>query len=478
MIESEDSESADDSTDDGSCSEQEGEKDSETDSDVVSMEEGNLQIVREENPTSIVRDGNGFSTTVSLKIVHQASVNVLERMTASELSDCLSSSLKEFLRADHLSSRNVHIWGMHLLDNGDINVRIQAETRETIQQIIDLKGWDPEKSLLGSSVSTCKVGMHNLKINNLKFQTRKEKAAIIRKLAGENDIIGHANCLIPIIGDIRWSHYTLPKVEAVLIIDFIDPEQATEAVARGLRWHGKPHSCERADSGRRLLRCTRCQGYGHLCWGCSAPHRCGKCAGQHPIADCKSKEVKCASCGGHHFARQKGCPAKIQARRSLGFLEEIASQRTEPAAKTQVSPSSPVRHSTSATRTQIETCIPSPGTLSARSAKDDIKAGNEQSKPGANPTQDTYPDTDTLLKRIEECSQEINVLKKTVVVRDFALQTQSSSQTKRRAGEAFGGAEAESSNMAAKRIKQEPPTRENSIGLYRQPSPLLVQRSQ
>ncbi|CAF9934279.1 hypothetical protein IMSHALPRED_009657 [Imshaugia aleurites] len=477
VVGSGESDSADESSDDGLSSGEEGEDVSETDSDVASMEENNQQTVREENTPIIIRDGMGFSTTVSLKIVRQASVNVLERMTASQLSDYLSSSLKEFLCGQHLSFKKVHISDMRLLDNGDVKVHIQAKTREAIQKINGPKGWDPEKYLPGSSVPICKVGMHKVEINSLKFRTRKEKAAIIKKLADENNAIGHDKLPIPIIGDIRWSRYTLPKVEAVLIIDFLDPEQATEALVRGLHWQGKLHGCERGDCNRRLLRCTRCQGYGHYTQKCSAPHRCGTCAGQHPTKDCNSKEVKCASCGGRHSAGHKACPAKVKARRSLGFLKENASQAAKSAANTQVSPSPSVQHSTSAATTQIETPTPSPGTLSARSAKDDMKAENEQSLPGANPTQDTYPDTDTLLKRIEECSQEINVLKKTVVARDFALQTQSSSQTKRRAGEAFGGAEAESSNMAAKRIKQEPPTRENSMGLYRQPSPFLLQRS-
>lgn len=115
--------------------------------------------------------------------------------------------------------------------------------------------------------------------------------------------------------------------------------------------------------------------------------------------------------------------------------------------------------------------MPSPVSLDDNPAEDEIKSEPEHSLPEADPTQ-TYPDTATLLQQIEH-------LRKVVLARDTALQAKSSGPTKRRAGEAFeGGAEAESSNMAAKRIKQEQPTREDSMGLYRQPSPYIVNRPQ
>ena len=472
-----DNASGDDSSEKGSSDDASGsEESSETDSDASSEEVGDQEVVREMNVPNIKGDGRSFSTTVNLKIEQQASVNRLEEMTAPELSSYLSRSLKNLLHEQQLSSKISHISGISLLDNGDLRVDMHAESREALQRIVDSADWGQklEKALVCWQVPTYKVRMHSMAINRLNFQSRKEKAAIIRQLAGDNHAIGQASDKI-IIRDIRWSHNTLPVVYSSLIVDFLDPEQATQALHRGLCWQGSRHGCERADN-YRVDRCTRCQGYGHLWRKCSKLRpRCGKCAEQHETRTCTSNKVKCASCGGDHHAGKRTCPVRVNARKCLGFVKETASQAVEPAAEAppaQATAPTPVRNSISAARTQTETSMPSPVSLDANATEDEVKSEHDRSLPQVDPTQDVYPDTATLLKKIED-------LRKIVVARDSALQSTSSGRTKRRAGEAFaGGAEAESSNMAAKRIKQEPSAREDSMGLYRQPSPFIVNRPQ
>ena len=450
--------------------EEESEENSETGSDAGSGEGNNQEFTKEESVPRIFTDGSDFSSTVKLEIEQQASVNRLEGMTTLELSNYLSYSLRKFLRKQQASSRSVHISSVSLLDTGNVKVVLYAESREALQQVVDPAGWhqDFEKSLIGSTAPTYKIRMHEVEINSLKFQTRMEKSAIIRKLAGVNRTIAHGISVSPSIIDIRWSQYSSPKIAAALIVEFLDPDQATQILMRGLCWQERRHHCERADGNRMLLRCIRCQDYGHLFDKCSAPHQCGKCAGQHPTTTCESQKVKCATCGGGHRAGKYKCPAKAEARRSLGFMNENASQASKPLAEAQETPSSHTRHSISAARSQTETSMPSPVSLDDNSAEDEIKSEPEQSLPEADPTQDTYPDTVTLLKKIDD-------LRKIVVVRDTALQFKSSGPPKRRAGEAFeGGAEAESSNVAAKRIKKEQPTREDPMGLWRQPSPYII----
>lgn len=461
----------DDDDDDGSDSKEENEEASETESDAGSKEEENQDVVREESVPNIVGDGHGFTTTLNLEIQQQASVNQLEGMTAPELWDYISSSLRKRLLKQQLSSRSVHISGITLLDNGDVKVIIHAETRRALQQIIDLAGWDRGFTPICSSVPGYNIKINQFDTKSLIFRNRKEKSAIIRELAGADHAIGNGNRVEPIISDIRWSKNSLRKRAAALTVEFLDPEQATQVLVRGIYWQDKRHGCQRADN-RCILRCTRCQGYGHLSPKCSAPHQCRKCAGLHPMATCNSKTLKCASCGRGHQAGHKNCPAKAEARRSIGFVSGTTSHAIKPAAEGQATRSPRVRHSISAARTQTETSMPSPVSLDGILADDKIKSETDQSLPEADPTQDTYPDTATLLKQIED-------LRKVVKGRDTALRNKSSGRTKRRAGEAFaGGAEAESSNMAAKRIKQEQPTREDSMGLYRQPSPYIVDRPQ
>lgn len=91
--------------------------------------------------------------------------------------------------------------------------------------------------------------------------------------------------------------------------------------------------------------------------------------------------------------------------------------------------------------------MPSPVSLDVDSAEGETKSKSDHSVPEVDRPQDTHPDTATLRQDIEE-------LKKAVRALGTAVQANISAGTKRRAGEAFtGGAEAESSNMAAKRIK-------------------------
>ncbi|KAL9074964.1 MAG: hypothetical protein Q9161_001894 [Pseudevernia consocians] len=437
IVESEDIENGDYSSEDGprddgsgsevdsgEDSEQGNEEDSEevseTDSDAGSEDEGTQEIVREKIVPKINEDGNGFSFTVNLKIEHQASVNQLEGMTAPEILDCISSSLKIFLGEQQLSSESVHISSSSLLDNGDVKVGVHAETLEASKQIIHSAGWDQgfERTLIESPVPTYKVRMHKVEINSLKFQSRKEKSAIIRKFAGANRAIGHLNGAKPVIRDIRWSQYSLPNVAAPLIVEFLDPEQATQALTISADYSDAPGVNVMVISSR------------------SAPL---------PIdADNAPASIQQRPANRRKLTKE---------RRSLGFLNENASQAIEPAAEAQAAPLTHVRHSISVARTQTETSMPSPVSLDANSPEDDIKSEPDHSLTQADPTRETYPDTATLLKQIE-------VLRKVVLARETAQQTKSSGRVKRRAEEAFAcEAEAKSPNMAAKRIKQEQRTR-------------------
>ncbi|KAK4695237.1 hypothetical protein P7C71_g2477, partial [Lecanoromycetidae sp. Uapishka_2] len=474
-----DNSSEGESSDDTSGSEQS----SETESDMGSEEVGDQGLVRGTTIPTIQGDGRSFSTTVNLKIEQQASVNRLEEMTTPDLRKCLSSSLKSLLHEQQLSSETMHISVINLLDNGDLRVVIHTEKRGALQQLTDLADWGQrlEKSLVCSQVSTYKVRMHAVEVNSLRFQNRKEKAAIIRRLAEVNRAISQANEK-PFIRDIRWPHQSLPKGKSSLVIEFLDPEQATRALDFGLFWEKKHFGCKR-DDNREIKRCARCQGYGHFHQRCRAPYRCGRCAKQHATGTCVSKTLKCASCDGKHRAGSKLCPVRAKEKRSLDFQREAVSQAIEPSAKTQATAPAPGRDVVPAARAQTESSMPSPVPLNASWADEEIKTESDQSSPEVDPTQDIHPDAATVLEKIEDLRKEAEDLRRIVVEqsvdvlrlvveRESALRSNFSGRTKRRAEEAFlGEAKAELSNMATKRIKKEQPTHEESMRLWRVPSP-------
>ena len=417
----------------------------------------------EEGVCNIVRDGKGVKTNIILNIEQQATVNKLEGMTAAELSACLSSSLKKYLRKQQLSSRSVQIANQTFLDDGHVNLDLRAETRENLKHLISSGGWaqEFERLVCPPVITTYKVVIMTLEINTMRLQNRKEKAATIRMLASANRQ--------PLIRDIYWPSYSSHMRETSLTVEFVDPEDANCALRRGLFWQSsRPHKCEREEQEYRLVRCSKCQAYGHLERTCSAPQRCRKCAGYHHAATCKSNTVKCSSCGRGHNARSDKCPAKLEAKRNLEFPTKTSPQAVESGARAQATASPHVRHSTSVARAQTETSMPSPVSLDAVDVN--IEAKPEKFLREANPSPDIQPDY-ALIKR------ELDDLRRMVT----ELQPESSSLTKRRADEAFaGGAEAESSYKGAipfKRIKREQPSREGSMGLYRQPSPYIVNRS-
>ena len=451
-----------DSSDDHSGSEEDSE-DSEAESDKGSEKEDNQQLMRKQSVPD-TRD-----CTVILNIQQQVSVNRMESMTDSQLVNCLFSSLLTFLREQHLSSRNAHISAPILQDDGNIKARVRSDIREGLQNFVHLEAWAQthERILIGSPIPTYMVIVHEVEVDSLNFRNRKEKSVIIRKLAEANCAIANGNSFM--IKDIRLGEYVSRQKRTTLFVEFFDPVQANLALNRGICVNGKRYKrCERIEPYNKLRRCDRCQEYGHLVHSCSAPYRCGKCAEQHSTASCKSTKRKCASCGsGDHSAGGKSCPARAQARKNLEFEIEHAPCVTKSAAEAQVLPSLRVRSSNSAARAQTGTSIPSPVSLDDDSPENKIKSEPDQSLLEANAPEDAYPDTATLLKRIEE-------LRKIIIARDNALQAGSSGGTKRRADEAFAdGAEAESSTVATKRIKQE---RDDSMGLYRQPSPYIVHR--
>ena len=446
---------------------EEEEKDGESDSDVGCGNNEDQDTVKEVTVRRAPSHTSGLSMTTKLEIKDQASVNRMEGMEPSRLLESISCSLEDHLSEKQLSSAGLHISAASLLPSGDVTIAVSTETPDALSHLRDLDGWTRifEKTLIGSLIPSYKVIMYSVNVKSMEFWSRRAKSVLINKLVSENYTASSLNDDKPIIRDIRWSHGTLPKVLATLIVEFLNPEHATHALLRGLLWQGRYHGCDRPD--KKLIRCARCQGYGHLDKGCSAPHRCSKCAGHHQTRTCEAMTRKCASCGGGHYTGSSRCSFKDKERRRLAFTNESTSRITEPTAETGRVPPSDVRHSTSAGKTRIDASIPSPISLDAESVNDDHKSECKPSLPQAALAWDFSPELATLRQNYED-------IKKQFIALESMLQSKvSAGSSKRQASEAFAdGAEAESSsNVAAKRVKrEEESTRGDSVGLYRQPS--------
>ena len=57
-----------------------------------------------------------------------------------------------------------------------------------------------------------------------------------------------------------------------------------------------------------VIRCYRCQNFGHSITQCRGNTRCVRCGGKRSFQDCEQKDTpKCMRCGGNHSAAYEGC---------------------------------------------------------------------------------------------------------------------------------------------------------------------------
>lgn len=73
-----------------------------------------------------------------------------------------------------------------------------------------------------------------------------------------------------------------------------------------------------------VVRCFKCQAYGHMTMRCPGPEKCVRCSGAHGIKDCKETEEKCANCANRdddidiaHRADSMDCPCYQEYRTEL-----------------------------------------------------------------------------------------------------------------------------------------------------------------
>ena len=278
------------------------------------------------------------STTI-INITWQASVNRMERMDSRHLGRAIAVSLREFSSPNDRFKGPVRLSDAKLLEDGNIEVAAHAEHREDLERLHRISTWHEvfERSLGPLPVQTYNVRMHNIKIGCMTFGESKEKAAIINALIDENFPVDSDNSIRDVIGNIDLESPKAKKKQqntTALMVKFLFPEPANKAFRNGLWWQGTNHGCSIADPEFVLRRCRNCQHYGHWIQDCSAEPQCGYCAGQHQTQKCPSNpdpfsnksgataklvNRKCVLCGGPHTSAGSGCLVKEQIKYNHGF---------------------------------------------------------------------------------------------------------------------------------------------------------------
>ena len=62
-------------------------------------------------------------------------------------------------------------------------------------------------------------------------------------------------------------------------------------------------------NGLQIVRCFKCQKFGHISAKCQSAEKCGHCSENHLIRDCpnKNQESKCANCNLKHPTKYTQC---------------------------------------------------------------------------------------------------------------------------------------------------------------------------
>lgn len=395
------------------------------------------------NDTRIV-ESKSYSATIIVQIVNQASVNRMEGKDSRLLGEALSLSLEAFFSNDWFRG-SIRLSSATLLDSGDVEIIAHAEHRGDLERLIQTTAWhnEFERSLGPLPNQTYKIRMHNMRIGCMTFRNRKEKSAVVMTLLDSNYPVESDGHRIT-IRDISWcdKNHKKKKEKAVtaLMIEFLFPEQANKAIAKGLYWQGKRHACNIADRRQFVLqRCLNCQNYGHLSQTCSAEPQCGDCAGQHRREDCTSTNMECVLCSGPHHSAARGCPARKQAKEAQRFFPiDPEFPATEPIAGVHVA----------------------------------IKREPELPETMFDRTQDGHAFPRTLLQQIDS-SRIVGMARETGLPYNISV------KPKREAKDDLPGVD---SGGDSKRIKQEdlkqenPSHREDSMAPYRQPSPYIILR--
>ena len=71
--------------------------------------------------------------------------------------------------------------------------------------------------------------------------------------------------------------------------------------------------------GIRIIRCYKCQKFGHMSSNCDSRESCKHCAEEPSVAKCTNKDnpAKCNNCNGNHEAADTNCPTYIKQIRTV-----------------------------------------------------------------------------------------------------------------------------------------------------------------
>ena len=91
-------------------------------------------------------------------------------------------------------------------------------------------------------------------------------------------------------------------------VSFKSREKLQKAIQDKIKLGDQRYIVEEYKRRSRVIKCNKCQGWGHVHRYCNKPAKCGKCAGNHETNSCNiTSDFKCAHCGKDHHAGSNDC---------------------------------------------------------------------------------------------------------------------------------------------------------------------------
>ena len=99
------------------------------------------------------------------------------------------------------------------------------------------------------------------------------------------------------------------KYMGIIKIIFNSPEDLIKTTEERIKIFEQRYLVEEFIFKPRVIKCNKCQNYGHIARLCLSAERCGKCAENHDTKSCnvEPKDFKCCHCKGNHEAGDKEC---------------------------------------------------------------------------------------------------------------------------------------------------------------------------
>lgn len=251
-------------------------------------------------------NGLDASSIITFNIEHQAAVNRLYFMGPVGILHNVSSSLETMRSLGHDAPHTIRFTNAVLLKDGNVEVHAYAASKNDMQRLSRIEGWDLEfEKSISVPAKSYAVETSQFNVASFNLKTRKHKAAAIKELLEDNLRLAGSLRSVDDIRDIRWCAQR--KEESSLIIELRTAQQANDILDIGLFVRGKLYNCE--VPRQKVPRCGRCQTIGHHQKSCSSTLRCGNCASQHATWLCNSNLRHCANCHGPHRTSDEACPA-------------------------------------------------------------------------------------------------------------------------------------------------------------------------